>query len=72
MGKNVYQWHGRTYMVQSLAWLRQLAAKLGMAEQYKFAKDQELAAAIDRAAGRLPLFYECYFSHSLHRICLFS
>ena len=36
-------------MVQSLAWLRQLAAKLGMAEQYKFAKDQELAAIIEAA-----------------------
>jgi len=49
VGKNVYQWHGRTYLIQSLAWLRQLASKLGMAEQYKFAKDQELAAIIEDA-----------------------
>jgi len=49
VGKNVYQWHGRTYLVQSLAWLRQLASKLGMNEQYKFAKDQEVAAIIEDA-----------------------
>jgi hypothetical protein len=33
VGKNVYNWHGRTYFMQSLAWLKQLGAKLNMTEQ---------------------------------------
>jgi len=41
VGKNVYNWHGRTYLMQSLAWLRQLGVKLGMQEQYRVAKEQE-------------------------------
>lgn len=40
--KNVYRWHGRTYLVQSLAWLRQLGIKLGMQEQYRIAREQEI------------------------------
>jgi len=40
--KNVYKWHGRTYLIQSLAWLRQLGIKLGMQEQYRLARDQEV------------------------------
>lgn len=46
VGKNVYQWHGRTYLVQSLAWLRQLAIKLGMVEQYNIAREQEMQMMI--------------------------
>ena len=46
VGKNVYQWHGRTFLLQSLAWLRQLALKLGMEEQYKVARDQEIQTMI--------------------------
>jgi len=46
VGKNVYQWHGRTFLVQSLAWLRQLAVKLGMVEQYNLARDQEMQMMI--------------------------
>jgi len=41
VGKNVYNWHGRTYLIHSLAWLRQLGVKLGMQEQYRMAKEQE-------------------------------
>ena len=46
VGKNVYQWHGRTYLVSSLAWLRQLATKLGVMEQYNVVKDQEMQTMI--------------------------
>ena len=46
VGKNVYQWHGRTFLVQSLAWLRQLAIKLGMVEQYNIAREQEIQMMI--------------------------
>jgi len=46
VGKNVYQWHGRTFLVQSLAWLRQLAMKLGMVEQYNIAREQEMQMMI--------------------------
>lgn len=46
VGKNVYQWHGRTFLLQSLAWLRQLAIKLGMDEQYRVAREQEIQMMI--------------------------
>jgi len=46
VGKNVYQWHGRTYLVSSLAWLRQLATKLGVLEQYNIVKEQEMQTMI--------------------------
>ena len=46
VGKNVYQWHGRTFLLQSLAWLRQLAIKLGMDEQYRAAREQEIQLMI--------------------------
>jgi len=46
VGKNVYQWHGRTFLNQSLAWLRQLAIKLGMVEQYNVAREQEMQMMI--------------------------
>ena len=46
VGKNVYQWHGRTYLNQSLAWLRQLAIKLGMDEQYRVAREQDIQLMI--------------------------
>ena len=46
VGKNVYQWHGRTFLVQSLAWLRQLAFNLNMDEQYRVARDQDIQMMI--------------------------
>ena len=46
VGKNVYQWHGRTFLHQSLAWLRQLALKLGMDEQYRIAREQDIQLMI--------------------------
>jgi len=46
VGKNVYQWHGRTYLVSSLAWLRQLASKLGVMEQYNMVREQEMQTMI--------------------------
>ena len=46
VGKNVYQWHGRTFLVQSLAWLRQLALKLNMDEQYRVAREQDIQMMI--------------------------
>jgi len=39
--KNIYRWHGRTYLLHSLAWLRELGVKLGMQEQYRVAREQE-------------------------------
>ena len=42
----MYQWHGRTYLVSSLAWLRQLATKLGVLEQYNIVKEQEMQTMI--------------------------
>ena len=42
----MYQWHGRTYLVQSLAWLRQLAGKLGVVEQYNICRETELQTMI--------------------------
>ena len=41
VGKNVYNWHGRTFLIQSLAWLHQIGIKLNIPEQYRSAKDQE-------------------------------
>ena len=46
VGKNVYQWHGRTFLHQSLAWLRQLALKLNMDEQYRAAREQDIQMMI--------------------------
>jgi len=46
VGKNVYQWHGRTYLVQSLAWLRQLALATGMDEGYRVAREQDIQMMI--------------------------
>ena len=42
----MYQWHGRTYLVSSLAWLRQLASKLGVMEQYNMVREQEMQTMI--------------------------
>eukprot|EP00095_Tigriopus_kingsejongensis_P010782 maker-scaffold304_size215464-snap-gene-0.11 protein:Tk10782 transcript:maker-scaffold304_size215464-snap-gene-0.11-mRNA-1 annotation:"transcription factor e2f8" len=41
VGKNLYQWHGIHHQRMTLAWLRQLAEKLNMAQRYKEVKDLE-------------------------------
>jgi len=38
IGKNLYQWHGSTHRLMTLAWLRQLALKLSLLERYNEAK----------------------------------
>jgi len=38
IGKNLYQWHGSTHRLMTLAWLRQLALKLSLLERYLEAK----------------------------------
>ena len=42
----MYQWHGRTYLVSSLAWLRQLALATGMDEGYRVAREQDIQMMI--------------------------
>ena len=36
-----------TYLVQSLAWLRQLATKLGVVEQYNLAREHKMQTMIN-------------------------
>ena len=38
VGKNLYQWHGITHRIPTLAWLKQLALKLKMLERYNEVK----------------------------------
>ena len=33
VGKNLYQWHGVTHQIMTLAWLRQVAGKLNISQR---------------------------------------
>ena len=43
IGKNLYQWHGVTHQLKTLAWLKQLAEKLNMLQRYHDVKQIEAA-----------------------------
>ena len=43
IGKNLYQWHGVTHQIKTLAWLKQLAEKLNMLQRYHDVKQIEAA-----------------------------
>lgn len=54
MGKNLYQWHGITHQIMTLAWLRQLAQKLDMLQRYHDVKRLEAAEEDSMLYGGSP------------------
>ena len=57
IGKNLYQWHGVTHQIKTLAWLKQLAEKLNMQQRYLDVKQIEAAYEESSAGDRDSLLY---------------
>ena len=67
IGKNLYQWHGITHQLKTLAWLKQLAEKLNMLQRYHDVK--QIEAAEESSAGDSLLFGSSPCNGQVGKIC---